>query len=305
METIHARYEQAACFAALAQAGSFTGAALALGCSKAHVSKQLAALERALGAQLVLRTTRRLSLTEAGQAYLGYCRRLRETLNEGERAVAATHSALGGTVRLTAPPSLGEGLLVDALLEFQARHPRIAVTLDLSVQHRDLLGQELDFAIRTTRRLDPGLVARPLADVADVLVASPELLARHPAAREPADLARVPCLVNPHLRDRGRWLFRKDGALQSVEVGGRLEVNHFGAQLQAALRGAGVARLPEFLVARSLADGRLRRVLPDYPDASTPIYLVYPQRRHLPPRDRAFRDFMLAWFAERSRSRWL
>lgn len=305
METIHSRYEQAVCFAAVAEAGSFTLAATRLGCSKAHVSKRVSALEQALGAQLLLRTTRRLALTDAGQTYLAYCRALRETLLEGERAVSAAQRGASGTLRLTVPPSLGEAFLLDAVLDFQARHARVAVVLDVSVQHRDLVGQGLDFAVRTTRTLDPGLVARELGSVADVLVASPELIARHAPIRVPSDLARVPCLTNPHLRDDAQWRFRKDGAGETVRIECRLQINHFGALLRAALRGAGVARLPEYVVAPALADGRLQRVLADHADASTPVYLVYPQRRHQPQRNRLFRDFMIAWFAERARAGWL
>ena len=294
------RYEQAACFAAVAESGSFTKAAASLGCSKAHLSKQVGALESSLGAQLLLRTTRRIALTEAGRTYLSYCRKLRDALADAERAVADTHSSLAGTLYVTVPPSLGEAFLLDAILEFQSRYPRVAVALDLSVAHRDLVGQGLDFAIRSSRTLDRGLVARPLARVADVLVAAPELLARHPAIRAPSDLARVPCLSNPLLKDAEVWRFDDD----TVRIDARLTINHFGALLRAALRGAGVARLPRYLVSAALADGRLQRVLPEHRDPSTPIYLVYPQRR-LPQRNRAFRDFILAWFADPARADWL
>lgn len=300
METMLERYEQAACFAAVAESASFTKAAAALGCSKAHLSKQVSTLERALGAQLLLRTTRRLALTEAGHTYLAYCRKLRDALQDAERAVADTHASLAGTLHVTMPPSLGEAFLLDAVLEFQARYPRVAVALDLSVVHRDLIGQGLDFAIRSSRTLDRGLVARPLARVADVLVAAPDLLARHAPIRAPADLARVPCLTNPLLRDADQWRFGDE----TVHVDARLRVNHFGALLRAALSGAGVARLPRYLVGPALADGRLKRVLPEHADPSTPVFLVYPQRR-LPQRNRAFRDFILAWFADPARADWL
>jgi DNA-binding transcriptional LysR family regulator len=296
-DALDARHSQALCFAAVAEHASFTRAALRLGCSKAHVSKQVVALERALGVQLLLRSTRRLVLTEAGHVYLDYCRQAREALQEGERAVSAGHGAVAGRLHLSVPTSMGEPLVLDLLLDLKARHPELDVDLDLSVQHRDLIGDSIDFALRTSHHLDEHLVARRLGTVDNVLVASAAFLARH-RLQDIADLARVPCLLNPHLRDEPEWTLQDDAGPQVVQVNGWLQANHFGLLCSAALRGAGVARLPCFVAARALAEGRLQRVLPNWHCPPTPLYLVYPQRRHMPLRHQVFRDFVSAWFAD-------
>lgn len=302
METIQARYEQAICFATVVETGSFTRAAATLERSKAHVSKQVSSLERALGVQLLMRTTRRLVLTEAGQTYLDYCRQVRDALLEGEQAVSAVREDVSGTLKMTAPTAFGDAFLVDLLLDFQSRHPRLKIALDLSVVRRDLVGDGYDFAIRTPRNLEDHLVAKPLGLVRDVLVASPDFIARHPHVLTPSDLATVPCLLNAHFRDDAEWLFEKDGQGIAVRVDGRFAVNHFGMLRAAAIAGAGATRLPRYVVAAALAEGRLVELMPGYAIAPAPVYLVYPQRRHMPYRNRVFRDFVIDWFAEPRRA---
>ena len=291
-----ARYDQAICFAAVAELGSFTRAATQLERSKAHVSKQVSALEEALGVQLLLRTTRRLVLTEAGRTYLDYCKQLRETLLEGERAVSEIRRDVTGTLRLTAPTALGDAFLLDLLLAFQHQHPKVKVELDLSIHRRDLVGEGYDFAIRTTRTLDDQLVVRALGTVRDIPVASPALLAAHPTVRHPDDLRALPCMTNTHFRDDPEWVFRRGDETTAVRVGGAFAVNHFGMLLRAAIRGAGVVRLPHYLVASAIVSGQLVHLLPDFELPPSAAYLVYPQRRHMPFRNRVFRDFVVNWF---------
>ncbi len=302
METIGARYEQAACFVAVAEHGSFTRAANALACSKAHVSKQVSALEHALGAQLLMRTTRRLTLTDAGETYFEYCRHMRDALDEGERAVSAVREDVSGLLRITAPTGFGSAFLLDLLLEFHQRYPKIELAIDLSIHRRDLIADRFDFAIRTTRVLDDHLVARSLGVIGDLPVANPAFLAAHPRIRTPADLARVPCLLNTHFRDDAEWVFQRGERTYAVRVSSPLGVNHYDMLRAAALRGAGVVRLPLYIVADALADGSLVRVLPEYEIAPMPVYIVYPQRRHMPYRSRVFRDFVMAWFADPARA---
>ena len=302
METIPARFDQAICFAMVAERGSFTQAAVALDRSKAHVSKQVSALEKALGVQLLMRTTRRLVLTDAGLTYLEYCRQLRDNLLEGERAVSAVREEAVGTLRLTAPTAFGDAFLLDLLMEFQARHPAVRIELDLSVVRRDLVGDGIDFAIRTPRTIEGHLVATALGAVRDVMVASPSFLARHASLDSPADLLRVPCLTNANFRDDDEWLLHCDGASIAVHVAGLFSANHFGILRSAAIAGVGIARLPRYVIAGALADGRLCRVLPNHEFTPTPVYLVYPHRRHLPYRNRVFRDFVVGWFADPARA---
>ncbi len=297
------RFAQSICFMTVADAGSFTAAAERLGCSKAQASKLVSALERALGVQLLMRTTRTLALTEAGRAYLEHCRRLREALADGERAVSAVSREISGTLAVTAPPSFGEAFLRELLMAFQARHPQLRIALDLSIEHQDLLSKAFDFAFRATRMPDESLVSRTLALGSDVVVASPAFLQTCGELRTPADLAGVECLLSAHPRNTTEWVFMRSGDAIVVDVNGRFVVNHFGVLRDAAIAGAGVAKLPAYLAADAIARGALVRLLPDYETEPTPLCLVYPQRRFMPHRNRAFRDFVYEWFADPARVR--
>lgn len=292
------------CFLAVAEAGSLTAAAERLGCSKAHVSAELAALERALGAQLLLRTTRRQSLTESGRIYLDYARNLRDTLGEADGAVSALRSEVSGKLRITAPTSFGDSFLAPLVLSFQRRHVGIEVDLDLSVIRRDLVADGYDLAFRSSRTVDEHLVARPLGVIREVLVAAPEVLVAHSSPRTPDDLTALPCVINSHFRDDHLWTLERGGMTHTVAVGGRISINHFGGLRRAALYGAGVVRLPLYLLAEDIAAGRLVRVLPDWEPVPTPLYLVHPARRHQPLRTRVFIDFVLGWFQQEGQRPW-
>jgi DNA-binding transcriptional LysR family regulator len=295
------RFDQALAFAEVAETGSFTRAAERLGRSKAHISKQIAGLERDLGVQLMFRTTRRLTLTDTGRTYLDYCRQLRETLLESERVVSASREEAVGTLRLSAPTSFGDAFLLDLVQAFQQAHPRVAISLDLSIQRRDLIAEGYDFAFRAARTLEDHLVARALGAIRDVPIASPALLQTFAAPKEPADLAGMPAILNTHFRDDGEWLFLRGAQSFPVRLSGNFSANHFGLIRSAVIAGMGMARLPLFLVQDALSDGRLVRLLPDYSLAPTPLYLVYPHRTHQPHRNRVFREFVEAWFADPAR----
>jgi len=192
MKTMAARFEQARVFAEVAEQASFTRAAERLGCSKAHASVTVSALEAALGVQLLHRTTRRIDLTAAGRAYLDYCRQLRDTLIEAEHAVSAVGGEVAGTLRLTMPSSFGEVFLADIAREFLREYPGVRLEADVSVARRDLAGDGYDCAVRATRAVDPSLVARPLGVLREAAVATPRLLAQYEVPQVPQDLARLP-----------------------------------------------------------------------------------------------------------------
>lgn len=296
METINQRLQRSLCFAEVARSGSFTTAARALGCSKAHVSRQVQLLEKELGAQLLLRSTRRLELTPLGRTYAEYAQRMRDALDEADQAVSATRSEVAGRLFLTAATSFGEAFLVELVEAFRQRHPGTEVELDLSIQRRDLLADRVDFAFRSTRTVDEHLVAHALGVVRDLPVASPALLQRYPAINAPADLAALPCIHNSHFRDEHEWVFLRGAESATVRVRSMISINHFGAIQRAAELGAGVARLPSYLIEDAIAAGRLRRLLPDWDIHPTPIYLVHPLRRHSSLLQRVFREFVVEWF---------
>ncbi|GAP66748.1 LysR family transcriptional regulator [Mizugakiibacter sediminis] len=296
MKTILGRFDQALAFATVAELGSFTRAAERLGLSKAHVSEQVSALEAALGVQLLHRTTRRLALTETGRIYLDYCRQLRDTLQDAERAVSAASSEVGGRVRMTAPTSFGDIFLPDMIIAFRRVYPAVEVDLDLSIVKHDLVAEGYDLALRNTRVPEEHLVARPLGVIREVAVASPAFLAAHGPLDTPERIAAVPCVINSNFRDDQRWPFVRGGRTRAVRVDGPLRVNFYSAIRRAALVGAGVARLPLYMVRDDLAAGALLRVCAGWELEALPLYLLQPQRRHQPLRTRVFRDFLLRWF---------
>jgi DNA-binding transcriptional LysR family regulator len=298
MKTMLGRADQALIFAAVALENSFTRAAARLGCSKAHVSAQLTELEADLGVQLVYRTTRRITLTAAGTLYLEYASQLQALLIEAERAVSATRAEVSGRLTVTVPTSLGEVVTSELFLEFCSRHPNVELAIDMSPVHRDLTAERFDVAFRATHSLDDSLVARPIGVVRETIVASPSLLSAHEPVTVPTDLARLPCLVNSHFGDKPHWLFLRKGEGVSVTVGGPMIVNTYQGIHRLALLGVGAARLPYYMVASDLSDGRLEVVCSDWDIPALPLYVVYPGQRHLPLRTRAFIDFAVQWFQE-------
>jgi DNA-binding transcriptional LysR family regulator len=300
METVASRFDQTLGFLTVLEAGSFTAAAERLGVSKAHVSKQVRALEDALGVRLLHRTTRRVAATEAGRMYLDYARQARDLLGDGERAVSAVRTEVDGLLRITAPTSFGDGFLVDLLAEFRAVHPLVRFDVDLAIAQRDLIGDGYDFAIRMARTLDPSLVARGLGIMRERMVASPEFLARWApdGIDRPEQLSTLEALRNNHFRDDGVWVLQRGGETMRVPVQGTLAINHFIGMRRAVTLGLGIARLPHYLVVDALRSGELVELLPDWQLPTMPVSLVYPSRQHLPQRSRVFRDFVIDWFAQ-------
>jgi DNA-binding transcriptional LysR family regulator len=296
METISTRIDRMLCFAAVAERGSFTAAAAALGYSKAHISRQVAELERELGAELLLRTTRRLSLTPLGHRYAEQAARLRTTFDEAQQLIAAERAEVAGTLRITSATTFGELFLVDFIAAFQQAHERVEVELDLSIVRRDLLDGHYDFGFRSTRTLEERLVARAVGLVREIAVASPTLLAGANMPQRPSELAALPALRNSHFRDDPEWVFMRARDSETVRVRAQLAINNFNGILRAAELGIGIARLPFYMVVDRIADGRLRRLLPEWEIAPQPIYLVHPQRRHPTRLQSVFRAFAIAWF---------
>jgi DNA-binding transcriptional LysR family regulator len=296
METISTRIDRMLCFAAVAERGSFTAAAAALGYSKAHVSRQVAELERALGAELLLRTTRRLSLTPLGHRYAEHAARLRTSYDQAQQVIAAEREEVRGLLRITAATTFGEVFLVDLIGEFQAAYPQVEVEIDTSIHTRDLLDGHFDFAFRITRTVEERLVARAVGMIREIPVAAPSLLARTGTPKRPADLAPLPALRNSHFRDDPEWVFVRGGDSETVRLRSPLAINNFSAIQRAATLGLGIARLPQYLVHHALQEGRLQRLLPDWDIAQLPMYLVHPQRRHPTRLQAAFRAFAIAWF---------
>ncbi|WP_363799655.1 LysR family transcriptional regulator [Lysobacter firmicutimachus] len=280
-------------FVRVAELGSFVRAADALGLSKAAVSKQVSALERRLGAQLLHRTTRRLSLTEAGQAYLRHAQGAFAEARAAEDAVAGTHAAPQGRLRVSAPMTFGALHVAPWLAGFLARYPQVDLDLQLDDREHDLVQGSFDLAIRLGRLEASSLVARTIAYSRVVVCAAPAYLQRAGRPQRPDELGGYDCLHFTLSASGRTWSFARDGEVVRVALGARLDANSSLALKAAALAGAGIVRVPEFAVARELAEGALVQVLPDWELPGLDVHAVMPERRYVPAKVRAFVEHLI------------
>ncbi|MDE1164141.1 MAG: LysR family transcriptional regulator [Pseudomonas sp.] len=285
-----------AAFAVLMEAGSFTRGAEQLGWSKGQLSKRISQLEATHAVQLLHRTTRRLSLTAAGAALLPQAQALLTQMERARQTLAALKDDIAGPVRMSVPVSLGETFF-EGLLAFGRQYPHVQIEMELSNGYRDLAREGFDLAIRSALNINDRLVARPLLNMRELTCASPAYLAQHPAPVGPQDLAGHQCLLNSHYSGREEWLYHQQHELIRVRVAGPFASNHYSLLKNAALLGAGVARLPSYMLHAELADGRLRWLLRDYQTRSTPMFLVHPYQGGLPRRIQVVVDYLVGWFA--------
>jgi DNA-binding transcriptional LysR family regulator len=288
-------------FAAVAEAGSFAAAARRLGRSTSRLSRQVAELEAALGSRLLHRTTRALTLTEAGRSYHEQVARILAELDAADLSVGRLQAAPRGRLRVAAPMSFGVLHLAPALPAFLDRYPEIDLDMAMNDRFVDLVEEGFDLAVRIGRLADSSLVARRLAPLRRVLCASPAFLAAHGTPRTPDDLARLPCLGYSNLLPQEDWSFADpvSGRPWPVRIKARLRVNNGDALRLAALAGVGLAPLPSFLVGPDLAAGTLVPLLDPYLRQEGAIHAVYPPARPLLPKVRAFVDFLAERFGPR------
>jgi DNA-binding transcriptional LysR family regulator len=290
--------EALAVFARVAEAGSFSRAAETAGLSKATVSKIVARLEARLGASLFNRTSRRLSLTEAGRALAA---RASAILADGEAAEAEAmdqSAAPRGRVRVTAPMSFGLKHIGPLLPEFLSMYPDISVELELSDQMVDLVAGGFDAALRIGVLEDSSLKARRLREVKLFAAAAPAYLDRRGRPKTPGDLKDHACFSYAYFASGVRWRFRQpDGREETVLVNGPLTVNNSEALLPALLAGHGVAVQPDFMIGDAMSSGRLEHVLPEWTLPSVALHLVTPPGSHRPSKVTALLDFFAARLA--------
>lgn len=289
-------------FRAVADSGSFSTAARQLGRSKAVISRLVADLESHLGARLLNRTTRRVSLTDVGRGYHARCVQLLADLDELEGSARDAQAVPRGRLRLAGPHTFGELFLVPALHAFGAQYPAIEIDLTLTDRFVDLVEDRFDLAIRIADLPDSTLVARRLADMRLIVCASPDYLARRGRPRQPSDLLRHVCIVDTNLRQPATWSFEVGGQRTSVRVSGRFAVNSARAACDLAVAGDGIALAPDFVADTHLAAGRLQPLLSEFATAPRGIWAVYPHRRHLALRQRVLIDFLVARFGAQQRA---
>ena len=285
------------CFIQVVDAGGFSAAAREMGRSKALVSKYVGELEDELGVRLLNRTTRQISTTEAGQAYYRETSDILQRIDDLQEAMQDAHQHARGLLRISASRAFGDHDLSRAVMAFLAENPDIAVDLKLEDRFVDLVEEGFDVAIRLTELSDSSLIARKLAPFRQVTVAAPQMISVNGRPEEPGDLADMSFVVDTNYRFRSNLVFRDtEGGRLSVAVKGRIEVNSAEAARQAALAGLGFARIPLFMVRDDIAAGRLVRVLEEYESEDAAIWVVYPHRKHLSGKVRAFVDFLVTWF---------
>lgn len=283
-------------FVEVARSGSFTATADRLSMSRAMVTRHVAEMEKWMGMRLLQRTTRSVTLTDAGEQCLRRCLQVLALVEEVEDEIRPLDGKLRGQLRLTSSMSFGHAQLASAISDFLALHPALKIDLDVGDKALNLVESRIDLALRISNEPDPALIARPLAPCDSVLVASPALLAERGAPPHPRALADYPCLGYANY-GRSSWQFSRGETQETVEVTTRFTANEATVLMQAAVAGGGIALQPTYLVGPLLADGRLVTILPDWQPPRLTIYALYPSRRHLSPGVRALLDFLIERFA--------
>jgi DNA-binding transcriptional LysR family regulator len=287
------RFKQLETFVAVATRGSLSAAAQAEGVAPAVIGRRIDALEERLGVKLLVRTTRRITLTFEGSAFLEDCQRILNDFQNAEASVSLGGVKASGHLRVTAPAGFGRAHLAPLLPAFLGAHPDVSVSLDLTDRLTDIVNEGIDLAIRIGALDDSSLVGLKLADNRRVVVASPDYLARRGMPAEPKDLASHDCLTFGTYGNQARgWQFTVDGRLVSMRVQGAMACNDGAVLRDWAIAGRGLAWRSMWEVGEDLKAGRLVTVLDDFAAPDNAIHAVFPQRRHLPLRVRMLIDYL-------------
>lgn len=285
-------------FASVVERGSFTAAADYLGLSRTATSRLVMDLEAELGAILLNRTTRRISLTQVGEAYAGHARRILDQIEEADREASAQTSKPRGRLRITAPMSFGIRHLAPRLKAYMADYPEMQLDLVLNDRMVDLTDEGFDLAIRIGRLPDSTLIAKKLASSRMILCASPGYLRGRGTPETLSDIADHVTLGYPYWSGRGAWTFETaDGAIIRVPVRNQVWSNNGDALLNAAISGLGIILQPSFIVFEAIKRGELVELFPDITPSWVDIHALYTSRTFMPIRIRSFVDFLTESFA--------
>jgi len=287
MDRLHAM----SVFISVVEAGSFSAAARTSGLPLATISRKVAELEAHLCVSLVTRSARGVILTESGEAYYADCRRLLDDLAETERAASGEYRTPRGELVITAPIVFGRMHLTPVVVAFLAAYPDVDICLRLRDDIVHLVEEHVDLAVRISQLPDSSMVAKRITDIRHVVCASPAYLAARGVPRHPADLANHDCISGKPLATPDLWSFRLGKSLKSFTIHRRLATTTAEAAIEAAITGAGLARVLCYQVVEAEAAGDLVTVLRDFEPQPTPLSLVYPAARRMPLKLRAFLDF--------------
>jgi DNA-binding transcriptional LysR family regulator len=293
------RFENARVFVTVVEAGGFTRAAERLGLSRAAASKHVLQLEERLGARLLNRTTRRVSVTAAGRTFYEQCRRILAEFDEAERSAGELHNTPSGELRVVAPTNFGLAEIGTAIADFISAYPRLRINLTMSDRLTDPIegGYDIAISVDMPRGASSNLVARKLNTSRRILCAAPDYLRERGKPDTPADLAGHDCLSYSYVSSPNEWYLAGADGEHMVKVHGPIVTSHRHVLRSAALRGLGIAYGPIDFFRDDIAAGRLVQVLPDYELPRATIYAVYPATRRLSAKVKAFNDFMARTFA--------
>lgn len=279
-------------FTAIVEYGSFSEASRQLGITKSAVSKRISALEVHLGAKLIQRTTRKLSLTEAGEQYYSYVHKAKCLVNEGEDAIASLQGTPRGQLKVSIPMVFGQLHIVPLLSEFLLRFPDIKLNLSMDDNVVDLVKEGLDMVLRIGALSDSSLVARKLSVCRSVLCGSPGYFKKHAEPKILNDLKQHNCLYYSYFRSGAEWAFDGPNGPERIKPQGNIQVNNSNVIKQLLLDDVGICQMPLFIVAQELASGTLMTTLQQYNLPEHGIYAVYPQRTFIPAKLKVFLDYL-------------
>lgn len=285
-------------FVTVIDLGSQSAAADHLELSRPVVSRYLAELENWVGARLMHRTTRKLSLTTAGSEILPRCRQMLDLSTDMQAAVSVPDDTPRGLLRISVSTSFGQAQLADAMAAFVKHYPGVSIDMQMLDRTVNLVDERIDLAIRTSNDLDPNLIARRLTVCRSVICAAPTYLREHPAPRRIEDLSLHNCLTHSYF-GKNLWHFELDGEQVAVPVQGNISANEASTLLRATLAGAGVAMLPTYQAGVYIHSGELVRLLPRAEPRQMNVYAVYASRKHMPSALRCLLDFLVVRFPEK------
>ncbi|TFH91338.1 LysR family transcriptional regulator [Vibrio ouci] len=297
MHKMHKRFERYALFSEVAKQLSFSKAAESLGISRSYLSSQINQLEQELATSLLIRSTRSVRLTAAGEKILAKMHGINASILELEKELDHTKSEVSGLLRITAPTIFSHRFLVDICHQFQQLHPDIEFDLDIGYNRQDLANSHFDLAIRATTAPPDNMVAKKLMPYQHICCASPDYLARKGTPLTPSDLIEHNCMSDPNLR---QWQFSKQGKSEQVSTHGDMLISDNQLLLSAAEKGKGIIKMPCYLVQPALDNGSLVQLLQGYVIAESAIYLIYPPQLRSSAKLSAFTDFMQLWFENRA-----
>ncbi len=287
-----------AVFVGVINAGSFTAAAQAVGHSTSYVSKEITRLEKRLGIRLLNRTTRTISLTDAGRAYFERCSQIVIDAENAERSISQLQDKPRGLLRVNAPVSFSSAYLLDYLSEFMSSFPEITLEIEFNDRMIDVVAEAYDVVIRAGKIKNSNLVARKFTSSKSVVVASPDYLKKNGRPLDASELEQHACLAYSLITNPTAWDFVKDNSHTTVNFKPRLMANNAELEVAMAVNGVGIGRLPLFCCEQEIARGKLEIILEDYVQPEIGVYAVYPHRQYLTAKVRAFVDFLVDKFKD-------